>query len=78
MKPDHLVKILAEHGVASRRASEKMIRDGLVKVGGEIVTDPGLLVDVRAQEVLIEDQPLPARPARTYLVLHKPRGVINT
>ena len=78
MKPDHLVKILAEHGVASRRASEKMIRDGLVKVGGDIVTDPGLLVDVRAQEVLVEDQPLPARPARTYLVLHKPRGVINT
>jgi len=78
MKPDHLVKILAERGVASRRGSERMIRDGLVTVDDGVVTEPGRIVDVRAQTILIDGQALPALPERTYLVVHKPRGVINT
>ena len=78
MKPDHLVKILAEHGIASRRASERMIREGLVTVDGQVVSDPGLIVDIRAQKVLVDKLPLPDRPDPTYLVMHKPRGVINS
>lgn len=78
MKPDHLVKILAEYGVASRRASERMIRDGLVSVDDSTVTEPGMIVDVRAQKVLVDGKPLPPRPKLAYLVLHKPRGVINS
>ncbi len=78
MRPDHLVKVLAEHGVASRRGSEKMIRAGEVAVDGETVTDPAALVDPRAQRVTIGDEDLPPRPAPQYLVLHKPAGVITS
>lgn len=78
MKPDHLVKVLAEHGVASRRGSERMVREGLVTVDGEVVSDPGMIVDVRAQKILIDKVPLPSRPDPIYLVMHKPRGVINS
>lgn len=78
MKPDHLVKILAEHGIASRRASERMIREGLVTIDDVVVSDPGLIVDIRAQKVLVDKLPLPDRPDPTYLVMHKPRGVINS
>ena len=78
MKPDHLVKILAEFGVSSRRGSEKMIREGLVSVDGTVVTEPGMVVDIRAQKVLIGDDPLPPLPKRVYLVMHKPKGVINS
>ncbi|MEE2828406.1 MAG: pseudouridine synthase [Myxococcota bacterium] len=78
MKPDHLVKILAERGVSSRRGSERMIRDGLVSVDGTVVTEPGLKVDPRAQKILVEDKPLPGRPRRVYMVIHKPKGVINS
>ncbi len=78
MKPDHLVKVLAEHGVASRRASEKLIRDGKVSVDGRVVQEPGALVDPRAQRIQIDDDPLPAMPKPTYMVLHKPKGALTT
>jgi len=78
VKPDHLVKILAERGIASRRGSEKMIREGQVTVDDVVVTEPGRVIDIRAQTVLVDGTPLPPLPDPTYLVLHKPRGVINT
>ena len=40
-----LAKYLAHCGVASRRASERLIADGRVSVGGEVVTDPARDVD---------------------------------
>ena len=36
-----LQKIMAMCGVASRRASEKLIQDGKVNVNGEVVTELG-------------------------------------
>jgi pseudouridine synthase len=64
--------------VASRRGSEKIIRSGLVTVDGKVQAEPGALVDPRAQEIKVDDQPLPARPARRYIVLNKPTGVITS
>ncbi|MCO4771297.1 MAG: rRNA pseudouridine synthase [Deltaproteobacteria bacterium] len=78
MKPDHLVKVLAEHGVASRRACERLIREGEVTVDGRIVTEPGSVVDSRAQTIQVGGEPLPPPPRITYLMLHKPKGVITT
>ena len=78
MKPDHLVKVLAEHGVASRRACERMIKEGLVTVDGHVQTDPGVTVDPRSERVLVEGEPLPPPPPPTYLMLNKPKGVITT
>ena len=40
-----LAKFLAHAGVASRRAAERLIADGRVSVGGEVVTDPARDVD---------------------------------
>lgn len=78
MKPDHLVKVLAEHGVASRRGCERMIRDGEVTVDGRVVEEPGAIVDPRAQTILVDGEPLPPPPKPTYLMLHKPKGVITS
>jgi 23S rRNA pseudouridine2605 synthase len=75
---DHLVKILAERGVASRRGAEKMIREGLVTVDGKVQAQPGTLVDARTQDIRIDGRRLPPRPKPVHLVLHKPRGVITT
>ena len=45
-----LAKYLAHCGVASRRAAERLIADGRVRVDGVLVTDPardvGALVDI--------------------------------
>lgn len=78
MKPDHLVKVLAEHGVSSRRGCERMVRDGLVTVDDVVADDPGAIVDPRAQTIRVEGEPLPPPPKPTYLMLHKPKGVITT
>ncbi|MGH2499669.1 MAG: S4 domain-containing protein, partial [Candidatus Limnocylindria bacterium] len=47
--PERLQKVLAERGVASRRAAEALIRDGRVRVDGEAVTVLGTKVDPRAR-----------------------------
>ena len=78
MTADHLVKILAERGVSSRRGSEKLVRSGEVTVDGRVVSEPGALVDPKAQRVEIGGEPLPARPKLVYLVLHKPKAVITS
>ncbi len=78
MKADHLVKILAERGVASRRGSEKLVRSGDVTVDGFVVAEPGALVDPGTQTILIGGERLPARPKSTYLILHKPKAVITS
>ena len=76
--PDHLVKILAERGVASRRASEKIIRDGQVTVDGAVLSDPGARVVPRAQTILMNGEKLPPPPRMAYYVMHKPKGVITS
>ena len=78
MSTEHLVKILAERGVASRRGSERLIRDGQVKVDGHVIVEPGALVDALAQYVLVDGRPLPPLPDPLYRVLHKPRGCLTT
>ena len=75
---EHLVKLLAERGVESRRGSERLIRAGEVTVDGEVVTEPGTKVDPRSQDIRIDGRKLPPRPKPVHLVLHKPRGVMTT
>ncbi len=75
---EHLVKLLAERGVESRRGSERLIRAGEVTVDGEMVTDPGVRVDPRSQDIRVGGQKLPPRPRPAHLVLHKPKGVMTT
>jgi len=71
-----LGKYLASAGVASRRASEEIVRHGRVTVGGEVVTDPAR--DVTAEDdVLLDGQPL-RESERVVYALNKPRGVVST
>ncbi len=49
MAKRRLGKYLAECGVASRRASEELIFDGLVKVNGKKILKPQELVDEEDQ-----------------------------
>ncbi len=72
-----LQKILAEAGVASRRAAEKLIVDGHVSVDGSVVDILGTRVDPDAVEVAVDGRPI--RPRRKlYVALHKPKGFLCT
>ncbi|WP_017651435.1 pseudouridine synthase [Fortiea contorta] len=74
-----LQKVLAQQGVASRREAEEMIRQKRVRVNG-ILAHLGQKVDPKTDSITIDGQPVSAaqRPHLTYLLLHKPAGVVST
>jgi 23S rRNA pseudouridine2605 synthase len=70
-----LQKILAQAGIASRRASERIIAGGRVTVNGRVVTEMGSKVEPGRDQVAVDGQPVGRKP-RLYVALHKPRGYI--
>lgn len=74
---ERLQKVLARAGVASRRASEDLIRAGRVRVNGRIVTELGTKVDAREDRVEVDGKRLvPEKPV--YYFMHKPREMVTT
>jgi 23S rRNA pseudouridine2605 synthase len=71
-----LARYLAHAGVASRRAAERLIADGRVRVGGEVITDPARDVD-DASGVEVDGAPVSPEPREVWLV-NKPAGVVST
>ena len=72
-----LGKFLASVGVASRRASEELIRAGRVTVDDEVATDPAHLVDATCT-VLVDGRPVRQPSQRLVYAVNKPQGVIST
>lgn len=73
---ERLQKAMAEAGVASRRASEKLIVQGKVMVNGKKVTELGTKVGVH-DEITVNGLPI-QREKHVYYLLNKPRGVISS
>jgi 23S rRNA pseudouridine2605 synthase len=71
-----LAKYLAHCGVASRRASERMIAGGRVRVGGRVVTDPARDVD-GSIEVTVDGAVVQPEEHEVWAV-NKPVGVTST
>ena len=70
---------IARAGVASRRHAEEMIRDGLVRVNGKIITEMGTRVNPSTDKIEVEGRALPAAPRRHWTVmLNKPVGVLSS
>ena len=70
-----LQKFLAEAGVASRRAGERIILEGRVRVNGQPVAELGAKVDPRHDRVTVDGKPVQAK-RKLYLALNKPRGCV--
>jgi len=70
-----LQKLLADAGVASRRASEQIISEGRVSVNGDTVTELGKKVDPLHDDVAVDSKPIRAK-RKIYLALNKPRGLV--
>jgi 23S rRNA pseudouridine2605 synthase len=74
-----LNKFLADHGVASRRASDELIQAGRVEVDGRVVTELGTKIDPARQHVAVDGRELGSGALRKrYYLLHKPAGVLCT
>ncbi len=72
-----LAKYLASAGVASRRASEEIVRAGRVTVDGQTITDPAHDVTER-NVVAFDGKRVSTARARVVFALNKPAGVVST
>ena len=75
--PVRLQKVLSQAGVASRRASERLIREGRVEVNGQRVTEMGVQVDPERDVIVVDGRRVQVEAKRRYVMLHKPRGCLS-
>lgn len=73
-----LQKVLAQAGIASRRAAEIMIDAGRVEVNGKVVVEQGLRVDPSRDTIRVDGARIPTARRHVYFVFNKPRGVVST
>ena len=73
-----LQKYLAVCGIASRRASEKIIIDGRVSVNGKTVTQLGTCVDELLDIVTVDGSPVSPEAEKHYIAYNKPVGEVTT
>lgn len=73
-----LQKVLAQAGVASRRASEALIVEGRVEVNGRVVDVLGTRVDPARDLIRVDGRRVVVDQSKVYLALNKPRGVVST
>lgn len=74
---ERLARFIARAGVASRRASERLVREGSVSVNGHVELDPAFAVEPGTDTVLVQGRPVEGRPPLVYQLLNKPRGYIT-
>jgi len=78
MALQRLQKVLAEAGIASRRGSEELITQGRVSVDGVQIVTLGSKVDPEISKVEVDGEAIKLSKTKTYIVFHKPAGVIST
>lgn len=73
-----LQKIIAEAGLASRREAEEWIREGRVRVNGQIAK-LGDRADAASDAVRVDGKRIhPSARPKSYVLLNKPRGYVTT
>jgi len=73
---NRLSKVLAALGVASRRACEALIAEGVVTVNGRKVLKPETFVILPKDRICIRGKPLSNAPEKKYFILNKPKGCV--
>ncbi len=73
-----LQKYLSAAGVCSRRAGEALIKDGRVKVNGNVVTEMGVSVNPESDRVEVDNRLVKVEEKKEYILLYKPVGYVTT
>ena len=73
-----LNKIVADAGVTSRRGADELIIEGRVSVDGIVIRELGAKFDPEKIRVEVDGETVTQSLTKTYLALHKPRGVLST
>lgn len=75
---ERVQKVIANNGYCSRRKAEEYIKQGKVKVNGEIVRELGTLVDGNNDLIEVNGYVLEKKQEKVYILLNKPRGVVTS
>ena len=75
---ERLQKILSQAGVASRRASERLMLDGRVTVNGKTIRELGTKADPASDDIRVDGQRINRPERQWYVLLNKPRGYVTT
>lgn len=78
---ERLQKLIAQAGIASRRASEQLILAGEVTVNGEIVTELGTKADPEKDHIKVRGKlinPKIQKRVDVYVLLNKPKGYLSS
>ena len=78
---ERLQKLIAQAGIASRRAAEELIRNGDVTVNGEIVTELGTKADPEKDHIKVRGKLINSAVANrknVYILLNKPKGYLSS
>jgi 23S rRNA pseudouridine2605 synthase len=73
-----LQKLIAQAGVASRRAAEKLIAEGRVTVNGETVREMGTKADPSHDDIRVDGRRIKSAERLRYILLYKPAGYVTT
>ncbi len=73
-----LNKYIAQSGLASRRAADRLITEGKIKVNGSVVSVLGHKIDPVRDRVEVDGRTIHPSEDRIYLMLHKPPGCLVT
>ena len=73
-----LNKIIADAGITSRRGADELIESGRVSVDGITIREMGSKFDPDLVQVMVDGETITRSMSKSYLLLHKPKGVLST
>lgn len=74
---ERLQRVLARAGVGARRACERAVEDGLVRVNGELIKTLPVFVDPERDRILVDGRPLRPAERLLYVMFHKPTRTLS-
>ncbi len=72
-----LIKFLTDRRVDSRRKVKDLIKDGYVKVNGEVVRELSYQVNEK-DKITVKGKKIPSPLPKVYVLLNKPKGYITS
>ena len=75
---ERLQKYLANNGVAARRKCEEFIKEGRVKVNGQVVKELGTKINPEKDIVEFDGKVVKPVGKKVYILLNKPIGYVTT
>ncbi len=78
---ERLQKLIAQAGVASRRAAEELIKAGEVAVNGQIVTELGTKADPEKDHIKVRGKLINLKleqRSNVYVLVNKPKGYLSS